>query len=121
MLLINNGKIMTMKDRQVYEDGFVILNDLIESGPILALGEGRGLDEFAALCLEHQVSEDDKIIIDAQKGYVMPGLIDSHCHIGLWEDGQRSNTGDGNEMTDPVTPHLRAIDAVNPLDKCFNE
>lgn len=52
---------------------------------------------------------------------VYPGFIDAHCHLGMWEDGLSFEGDDGNEDTDPATPHLRAIDAVNPGDRCFVE
>ncbi len=52
---------------------------------------------------------------------VYPGFIDAHCHIGMWEDGMSFEGDDGNEDTDPATPHLRALDAVNPGDRCFKE
>ena len=51
----------------------------------------------------------------------MPGFVDAHCHIGLFEDGIGFEGEDGNEATDPVTPHLRAIDAINPMDRAFEE
>ena len=55
-------------------------------------------------------------------GYtIYPGFIDAHCHIGLWADGAGIEGDDGNEDTDPATPHLRAIDAINPRDNCFGE
>lgn len=62
-----------------------------------------------------------EMVIDAKDCVVMPGLIDSHCHLGMWEDGVGEEGADGNEMTEPVTPHLRAIDAVNPDDAAFAE
>jgi imidazolonepropionase-like amidohydrolase len=51
----------------------------------------------------------------------MPGLIDAHCHVGLFADGIGGEHSDGNETTDPITPHLRALDAVNPGDPAFAE
>jgi imidazolonepropionase-like amidohydrolase len=63
----------------------------------------------------------DVIKIDANKGYVLPGLIDAHSHIGMWEDAVGFEGDDGNESTDPVTPHLRAIDAVYHADRAFVE
>ena len=51
----------------------------------------------------------------------MPGFIDAHCHLGMFGDAVGFEGDDGNEATDPCTPHLRAIDAVNPLDRCFEE
>ncbi len=51
----------------------------------------------------------------------MPGLIDAHCHVGIFPDGIGWDYSDGNEMTDPITPHLRALDAVHPGDPAFQE
>lgn len=50
-----------------------------------------------------------------------PGLIDAHTHLGIIEDGIGFEGDDSNEETDPVTPHLRALDGINPLDDCFQE
>lgn len=50
-----------------------------------------------------------------------PAFVDAHCHIGMFADGLGFEGDDGNEETDPATPHLRAIDAVNPIDFCFEE
>ena len=60
-------------------------------------------------------------IIDARGLWIMPGIVDAHCHIGMWEDGIGFEGADGNEETDPVTPHLRAIDGINPGDNSFRE
>lgn len=50
-----------------------------------------------------------------------PGFIDAHTHLGMWEDGLTFEGDDGNEETDPVSPQLRAVDAINPMDRCFSE
>lgn len=107
MLLIKNGKILTM-DGTDYENGYV----LIDNGKIAGVGSADTFDES-------QFSIDK--IIDAQGGYVLPGFIDAHCHVGMWEDSVGFEGDDGNEDTDPVTPHLRAIDAINPNDRAFEE
>ena len=60
-------------------------------------------------------------VIDAQGGHVCPGFIDAHCHLGMFGDALGFESDDGNEETDPCTPQLRAIDAINPLDRCFSE
>lgn len=60
-------------------------------------------------------------IIDAKGGFLTPGLIDAHCHLGLVGDSQGAESDDGNEDSDPITPHLRAIDAINPFDRGFEE
>ena len=60
-------------------------------------------------------------VIDAAGKYVLPGLIDAHCHTGVFPDGIGWRESDGNEMTDPITPHLRAIDAIHPEDLGFSD
>ncbi|NLY61544.1 MAG: amidohydrolase [Clostridiales bacterium] len=103
MILIKNGKVLTMSHK-VYEKGDV----LIKGKEIVQVGENLEAPEGAQ-------------IIDAQGMWVMPGIIDAHCHIGMWEDGIGFEGADGNEATNPVTPELRAIDGINPEDNCFRE
>ena len=136
MLLLNNARIMTMDHSIQYDRGFVLMDtnngtdcagetrpgsSTGRPGVILATGEGNGMRELDAFCLEKKSEKSDCIIIDGKGGVVTPGFIDPHCHIGLWEDGQRDEDGDGNEESDPCTPQLRAIDAINPFDPCFRE
>ena len=59
--------------------------------------------------------------VDAQGGYVLPGFVDIHCHLGLLADGLSYDEDDCNEVSDPCTPQLRVIDALYPLDHCFQE
>lgn len=59
--------------------------------------------------------------IDLQGARVYPGFVDIHCHLGMFGDSLGFEGEDGNETTDPVTPQLRAIDGVNPQDRCFQE
>ncbi|MBQ1893086.1 MAG: amidohydrolase [Clostridia bacterium] len=60
-------------------------------------------------------------VIDAAGCTVIPGIVDAHCHIGMFEDGMGFEGDDGNEMSNTSTPELRAIDAINPFDRCFEE
>lgn len=59
--------------------------------------------------------------LDLQGARVYPGFVDIHCHLGMFGDSLGFEGEDGNETTDPVTPQLRAIDGVNPQDRCFQE
>ncbi|WP_411680741.1 amidohydrolase [Clostridium thailandense] len=103
MLLIKNGKIVTMAGIN-YENGTI----LIKNGKIIEVGE--------------QIREQDNMeIIDAKGGWVLPGLIDAHCHLGMIEEEIGAEGNDLNEMSDPLTPHLRALDGINPFDPAFRE
>lgn len=57
---------------------------------------------------------------DGQGAYALPGFIDAHCHLGMWEEGSGFEGDDGNEDSDPCTPHLRALDGIK-IDCAFAE
>lgn len=103
MLFLKNAKIMTVA-KENFEKG----NILIENGKIKEIG----VDVVAPL---------DAKVIDLEGKIIYPGFIDAHTHLGMWEDSIGFEGEDGNEMTDPVTPELRSIDAINPMDKTFKE
>ena len=103
MLLIKNGKIYTMAG-EIIENGSI----LIENGKIKEVGK----DIAVPLNAE---------VINAQGKMVTPGIVESHCHLGLSEDAIGFEGNDVNEMVDPLTPHIRAIDGINPMDKTFEE
>ncbi|HEY8543050.1 MAG TPA: amidohydrolase, partial [Pseudothermotoga sp.] len=60
-------------------------------------------------------------IIDLTNKYLFPGFIDAHSHIGLYPEGLGSTESEGNEMTDPVTAHLYALDAFYPDDSAIKK
>ncbi|MFU0800981.1 MAG: amidohydrolase [Xylanivirga thermophila] len=103
MIIIKNGKILTMADK-TYEKGDILIDGKI----IKKIGEDI-------------IAPEDAKVIDAEGMWIIPGIVDPHCHIGMFEDGMSFEGSDGNEATDPVTPELRAIDAVNPDDNSFRE
>lgn len=103
MIIIKNGKILTMADK-TYEKGDILIDGKI----IKKIGEDI-------------TAPEDAKVIDAEGMWIIPGIVDPHCHIGMFEDGMSFEGSDGNEATDPVTPELRAIDAVNPDDNSFRE
>lgn len=59
--------------------------------------------------------------VDLKGALLLPGFIDAHSHIGLCEDSLGFEGEDDNEDTDPITPHLRAIDGINPMERSFSE
>ena len=104
-MLLQHGIVHTM-DGPVIPDGFVVFEGktITAVGPMEALPAGYSGP-----------------VLDAAGGHILPGLVDAHCHLGLWGDGLGFEADDGNESTDPCTPHLRGLDGVNPLDRCFQE
>ena len=104
MLVLKNARIVSMSPE--YEKEFT--GDIaIENGRIKAMGKS--------------LSSDNADVIDLTGKTVLPGIVDAHCHIGMWEDGMGFEGNDGNEMSNPSTPELRAVDGINPYDRCFDE
>ncbi|HZW83685.1 MAG TPA: amidohydrolase [Candidatus Deferrimicrobium sp.] len=65
--------------------------------------------------------DEDTHLIELGENYVLPGLIDCHTHLGIIEEAIGKIGVDNNETSDSVTPHLRGIDAINPLDIAFQD
>lgn len=103
-MLIYNAEIHTMDDSGIIKNGWID----IENGKITAVFEGT----------PNLIPED---CIDAQGGVVYPGFIDAHTHLGIIENGIDFEGDDCNEATDPFTPQMRAVDGINPFDRCFEE
>ncbi len=78
-------------------------------------------DKIAEIGSMDQLTDKDQETLDLKGKHIYPGFIDAHTHLGMFEDGLTFEGDDGNEETDPITPHLRGIDAVNPMDRCFSE
>lgn len=68
-----------------------------------------------------EYGEDVDEVIDGKGLTAVPGLIDAHCHVGLFGDSLGFEGADANEDSDPVMPQLRAIDGINPQDRAFEE
>lgn len=114
-----NGRIMTMasgkKEKKKvleadYENGFL----LIEDGRIARIGNMDQLGKIPA-----KGNQTD--VIDAKGRLVMPGIIEAHCHMGITEEKKGMEGDDCNENVEPVTPYLRAIDAINSMDAAFDD
>jgi imidazolonepropionase-like amidohydrolase len=103
MLAIVNGKVYTMTG-EVIDKGTVLIKD----GKIQQVGRELAIPQNAK-------------VVDAEGKYVFPGFIDAHSHIGIFEEAVGEIGEEGNEWTDPVTPQLRALDAINPGDKAFED
>lgn len=97
---IENVRILTMEGPGLGEIpcGYLLYDD--ESGKILEVGACEG---------------------DGSGGLLLPGMIDGHTHLGMSEDAMGFEGDDTNETGEAILPQLRAIDAVNPMDRCFAE
>lgn len=98
-MLIRNGNIHNAVDREPF-----ISDILIENGKIIAVGKN--------------LEANDGDVIDATGKEIYPGFVEAHCHVAMsGRSGQGRDTSDINEKNDVVSPHLRAIDGVDPFDE----
>ena len=81
---------------------------LVEEGKIVKIGANL------------EVSADCEIV-DAEGLHVYPGFVDAHSHMGTIGSSIGFEGDDVNEMTDILTPQLRGIDCIEPMDVTFAE
>ena len=104
-MLIFNGVVHPV-DAPVIPNGYVEL----EGGKIKGVGPREALPKGC-----------EGPSLDVKGGHIVPGFVDAHCHLGLFGDALKFEGDDGNEATNPCTTNVRAIEGVNPLDRCFQE
>ena len=100
MICIKNGTLHTAVSKETF-----IADILIDGGKIVKIGKG--------------LSADGAEVIDATGLQVYPGFVEAHCHIGLDGYGIGYEGHDYNDLNDPVTPQVQAIDGINPFDPCM--
>ena len=88
-----------------------VTNDRIQNGHIIIEN-----DKIKSIGQGFDVPSDCKII-DAKNFVAFPGIVDAHCHATIFEEEIGLELQDGNEMTDPITPQIRVLDAINPMEK----
>lgn len=105
-LAIVHGKILTMSDK---------LKKVIPGGTVLIK---EGMIE-GVLEKETPIPKEYRLI-EAKGCFVLPGFMEAHCHMGITEEKKGMEGDDCNEGVNPLTPSLRAIDAINPMDDAFH-
>lgn len=103
VLAIAGARIYTMAGRP-FDQGVL----LVEGGKVADVGPDVRIPEGAQ-------------VIRAEGQLMTPGIIDAHTHLGISEEGIGFEGADYNESTDPVAPHLRAIDGINPEEEGMRE
>ncbi|HZK44411.1 MAG TPA: amidohydrolase [Syntrophomonadaceae bacterium] len=104
MFAIKGGKIITMASAGVINDGII----LVDGETIKAVGQDVTIPVGCK-------------VYDMTGKYIVPGFIDTHTHIGLDEEIYRIEGNDVNEIGNPITPYLRAVDGVNLFDPAFTD
>ena len=97
-MLFKNATIYTMEQDPFVGDFRIDKGVFTEIGKNLTANEGEDVQDLNGL-------------------YVFPGLVESHCHLGMEETAIRFEGDDVNEITDPITPNMRGIDGCNPMDE----
>ncbi|WP_026424742.1 amidohydrolase [Actinokineospora inagensis] len=83
---------------------------LFDNGKIVAVGSSHDVE-----------IPDDAEVVDASGSWVLPGFVEAHGHLGVHEEAEGWAGQDTNEMTDPVTAKVKALDAINPADEAFRD
>ena len=97
-MLFKNATIYTMEQDPFVGDFKIDKGVFTQIGTNLTASEGEDVQDLNGL-------------------YVFPGLVESHCHLGIEETAIRFEGDDVNEITDPITPNMRGIDGCNPMDE----
>ena len=97
-MLFKNATIYTMEQDPFVGDFRIDKGVFTKVGTNLTANEGEDVQDLNGL-------------------FVFPGLVESHCHLGMEETAIRFEGDDVNEITDPITPNMRGIDGRNPMDE----
>jgi imidazolonepropionase-like amidohydrolase len=103
MIALKNVRIFTVSDG-IIENGTILLDKgrIVKVGKSVTFPKGTRIHDLRGKC-------------------VTPGFIDAHCHIGIFNEGTGEPGNDGNDMTKPVTPQVKAADGIWPEDEAFRD
>ena len=120
MLLIKNGRVLTMAQGSVPDHAADRARaDSLFGEPLDILCRDGKIERIAP---DISLPESAEVqVLDASGCLVTPGLIDAHCHVGITEEKKGIEGDDCNENVEPVTPWLRAVDAINTMDAAFDD
>ncbi|WP_147534904.1 amidohydrolase [Bacillus marasmi] len=101
--LLKNAKIYPITSPPIFNGDI-----MVENGKIQSIGV-------------HLPTDSNTKIIDCDSRFLLPGFIDVHTHLGLYDEGTGWAGNDANETIEPLTPHIRALDGVYPFDHAFSD
>ncbi|TDL77778.1 amidohydrolase [Peribacillus frigoritolerans] len=101
--LFRNATIYPITSKTLYQSDL-----LVSEGKIKAIGK-------------HLACPEGTKIIDCYEQFLFPGFIDVHTHLGLYDEGTGWAGNDANETIEVLSPHIRALDGVHPLDQGFKD
>lgn len=67
------------------------------------------------------INDAEAVVYDVKGKHVYPGMVEAHCHMGLHEAAIQFEGNDTNESSDPIMPHVRGIDGINPMDEAIQD
>lgn len=79
---------------------------LLQNGLIMEVGPSGSI----------KIATDETITYDARGRQLTAGIIDMHSHAGIDPLPSLRGNDDTNEMSSDITPYVRSIDGIKPLD-----
>lgn len=101
---VTNGRVVTNTSDGILENGTVLIRD----GQIAGVGEDMTIP-------------DDAAIIDADGGWITPGLFHPYTQLGLSEVGAESNTQDASANDSHFSVSLDIADGFYPFSRYIPE
>ena len=68
-----------------------------------------------------KILKNVKKVIDCEQKFIVPGLIDAHTHLGLFDHGEQSESRDVSELYSEITPQLRPLDGIKMRDRALDD
>ncbi|SEP15171.1 amidohydrolase [Propionispora vibrioides] len=90
---------------------YTVSGDIVPNACLL-IDQGKFLAVGSRLAIPH-----DALCLNVTNKVIIPGLIDCHTHLGIAEEAVGTAHIDKNEVNQPICPHLRALDGINPEDR----
>ena len=92
---------------------YPVTGEMISSGTML-IQDGKIVEIGANISIPRNAT-----VINASGRSVIPGIVESHSHMGFKQLNIPSTGRNNNELSEPINAHVRAIDGLNSNDAAF--